>query len=62
LDKPSIRDEGYVGYKFVAEETNERVWFEDEVGWDMAIHGYWDKDIHDACLVGWMGRTIFLFG
>jgi hypothetical protein len=38
------------------------VWFEDEVGRDMVIHGYWDKDIHDACLVGWMGRDIFLFG
>ena len=28
------------------------VWLEDEVGWDMTIHQYWDKDIHDACLVG----------
>ena len=38
------------------------VQLEDEVGWDIAIHGYWDKDIHDACLVEWMGRVIFLFG
>ena len=30
------------------------IWFEDEVGWDMVIHGYWDKDIHDVCLVGWI--------
>ena len=31
------------------------IWFEDEVGWDMSIHGYWNKDIHDACLVELMG-------
>ena len=38
------------------------VWFEEEVEWDLAIHGYWDKDIHDARLIGWVGRVIFLFG
>jgi hypothetical protein len=25
---------------------------EDEVGWNMVIHLYWDKDIYYACLVG----------
>ena len=38
------------------------VWFEDKGGWDMAIHGFRDMDIHVVCLVGWMGRAIFLFG
>jgi hypothetical protein len=37
------------------------VWFEDKGGWDMAIHGFWDIDIHVVCLVGWMERVIFLF-
>jgi hypothetical protein len=31
------------------------VWFEDKSGWDIAIHGYKDMDIHVVCLVGWMG-------
>ena len=30
------------------------VWFEDKGGWDMAIHGFRDMDIHVVCLVGWM--------
>ena len=38
------------------------VWFKDQVGWDMMIHRYWDKDIHVVCLARWMGRVIFLFG
>jgi len=28
----------------------------------MAIYGFQDMDIHVVCLVGWMGRAIFLFG
>ena len=28
----------------------------------MAIHEFRDMDIHVVCLVGWMGRGIFLFG
>ena len=28
----------------------------------MAIHGFRDMDIDVVCLVGWMGRAIFLFG
>ena len=28
----------------------------------MAIPGFRDMDIHVVCLVGWMGRAIFLFG
>jgi hypothetical protein len=38
------------------------VWFQDKGGWDMAIHEFWDMDIHVVCLVGWMRRVIFLFG
>jgi hypothetical protein len=29
--------------------------FGSRIRWDMMIYGYWDKDIHDARLVEWMG-------
>jgi hypothetical protein len=28
----------------------------------MAIHGFLNMVIHTRCLVGWIGRIIFLFG
>jgi hypothetical protein len=43
-------------------DTRGCIWFEDKGGWDMVIHGFWDMDIHFICLVGRMGRAIFLFG
>ena len=34
---------------------SECVCFENKGGWNMAIYGFRDMNIHVVCLVGWMG-------